>query len=80
MNIKELIEKRCKQYGNLCSYYNGYTIRITPLPWNNYCACWYKGDSTLLECENGITSEQAARAIEQFEEWTEWYSKEHKTA
>lgn len=73
MEIKELIEKRSKQYGNLSSYYKGFKIRITPSKWYDYCVTWYKGDNTLLVHISSVTAEQAAREIEQFEEWVERY-------
>lgn len=74
MNTIELIEKRCKQYGNFCSSFNGYTVKINPSPWNNYCVSWYYGD-TIIECENGITAEQAAKHIEELEWFAEWFPK-----
>lgn len=76
MEIKELIEKRCKQYGNLCSSYGTYTLRITPAP-VNYRACWYHID-VAVAWQNNITSDQAATAIEHLEEWVENFEKKQQ--
>ena len=76
MEIKELIEKRCKQYGNLCSSYGAYTLRIT-LILSGYRACWYHINEP-VEWQNCITSDQAAAAIEHLEEWVENYEKKQQ--
>lgn len=77
---KRTIVSRAKEGKQAWRMYNGYEVRVRtayknghndPTGWT-YCVSWYEGEK-LLECENGVTLEQAAKAMEDLPRWAELY-------
>ena len=75
---KRTIIARAKQDKQAWHYYKGYEVRVRkaytnessdPKDWT-YCVSWY-ADGQLVECENGVRLEQAARALNDLPQWAE---------
>ena len=77
---KRTIIARAKDDKQAWRYYKGYEVRVRkaytngskePENWT-YCVSWY-ADGQLVECENGIRLEQAAKALNDLPRWAEAY-------
>ena len=77
---KRTIIARTKQDKQAWHYYKGYEVRVRkaytndsrdPENWT-YCVSWY-ADGQLVECENGVRLEQAAKALNDLPRWAEAY-------
>lgn len=77
-NYKRTIIARAKQDKQAWHYYKGYEVRVRkaytngssdPENWT-YCVSWY-ADGQLVECENGVRLEQAAKALNDLPRWAD---------
>ena len=75
---KRTIVSRAKDGKQAWRMYNGYEVRVRkaytngskePENWT-YCVSWY-ADGQLVECENGVRLEQAAKALNDLPRWAE---------
>lgn len=81
-SYKRTIVARAQENKLAWRYCQGYEIRVRPAYKNDskdprqwsYCVCWYRfDDDKLLECENGVSLEQAAKALMDFPKWASLY-------
>ena len=75
---KRTIVSRAKEGKQAWRMYNGYEVRVRkaytngskePENWT-YCVSWYAGGQ-VVECENGVRLEQAAKALNDLPQWAE---------